>query len=346
MKNWMNRLFAAPAQTPADSAEASQAKAKKQAAPDNLTVSGVAGMIADAQKEVEGSAIKAFLPIFLNRTHDLGDDVQVVAQRGGEVLNFLNPSVNMLGKLNNEHGYSIFVELDPVDRASALMFVTSHETYEQIELPAYPTLVINLGNGNVTLVYRLDTVIDRAEKPKEYRTRGILEEVMKDVLHADIQSHRILPFAGFFLRSTEKTTKNAVRLERYGKTHSLDALVDAFGARDEIEKRLKKVSSKPAVTQETGEVQTSRHEAIFNEAFSLLIANNPLSMYRATGAATQVARALANAGLDEQVRQALAPEFLTRCQNLEPEWTAQEGITEAQVTKIFVEATPMIPTQA
>lgn len=314
MKNFLNNIKKALTLTPHT---------------DESKPSGVMTALGDCNGLPEGSAIRTFLPVYLNKTLNLHDDLNITAKRKGETQHLLNPSVDLMGKLNAA-GWNITLELNPRDTASALVFVMDWAAYEQIDLPVYPSMLIDLGNNEVTLVYRLDTVLDRASNPTEYRTRGILEEVMREKLHADIAAHTTLPVAGFFLHPS----KDAVRIARYSRAYALDELISAFGAGKEIERVFK---ANPVANTQTGEVQSSDAEQVFNSAFDELMATGPLSMYKAQAAAAKVGQALMDAGVDEETRQQLAPEFHARIEVLEPLWTESEGITERDVQAIFTD---------
>lgn len=326
MKNVLKYLIALTA--PATDAQATPEAPKE-------IPSGVITALGDCNGLPEGSAIRTFLPVYLNKFLNMHDDLNITAKRKGETQHLLNPTVDLMGKLNAA-GWNITMDLNPRDMASALVFVMDWKAYDLIDLPVYPSVLLDLGNGEVSLVYRLDHVIDRASNPKDFRIRGILEEIMREKLHADVAAHTTLPVAGFFLHPS----KDAVRIARYSRAYALEELIRAFGADQEIERTLK---ANP-VNVQTGEVQSSDAETALNSAMDELIAAGPLSMYRATAAAAKVGQALVDAGVDESTRQQLAPEFYARIDVLEPQWTESEGITERDVQEIFTDPS-RVPTR-
>lgn len=301
-------------------------------------VEGVAAAIGEAMHSKEGSAIRAFTPDFLNRVYSISDDWKAVVRRGNEVQYFVNPSLNLLGKFNTA-GWTVACELDEMDMASAIVLLTTRSAYESTDYPVFPTLTIDLGTAKdeLLLVYRLQQVIDRRDSPKLFRARGILEEIMREQLKADVQDYRALPVAGFFLNGC----KDAVRLLRYGSAHDFDSLVHAFNARQKIDAVMNtpKPQTEPVTVDADGVISRTKEESTFDDIFVSLTSIAPLSAYKLPILAQVFGLKLMDAGFDEQVRLALAPEFIARVQTLEPEWYKNESTPEQTILDIFRDPT-------
>lgn len=283
-------------------------------------------MIAEAESMQAGCAIRSFTPVFLRNVFTLSDDVQVTARRGLEVKHFTNPTLESLGQLNTA-GYTIRVQLDGHDTTSACVFRVDGRKLDT-EYPLYPSMVLESGD-DLLLVYRLDKTIDRADDATLYRVKGILEEVMRAKLQADLQSSYTLPLAGYFIPDKGKG-KDMVRVARYSsKRYTLGELIHAFGAQDVLDEKLL-----PARPQSEPQVQPAAEDTL-TAVMTTMSALGPLTMFKGPRFVQVTATKLLEAGLDEDTRLKLAPEFFARLHAFEPDWVKAEAITEELVTAIF-----------
>ena len=299
--------------------------------------SGGAGrLLAEAQGHKDGSAIKAFVPVFLREAFSPEADVQVLAQRGSEVLAFTNPDLGQLGSLNTV-GYGVQVLLDEHDTASALIFRVGMQDVEDLEYPLYPSMILELGDTEeYLLVYRLSEKIDREVHQNLWRIKGILSEVMGKYLHGDIVRGDRIPMPGYFIRGS----KRPVRVLRYGRKYSLAQLIHAFNA-DEVIQRTVKANPQPAApaaSQGTESGVARNNVALLNKVITDLSVAivGPITLFSDPYAfARTVALKLREAGLNDEHRHQLAPELHAALQALEPEWVSKGNTTEEGIAQVL-----------